>query len=168
LKRQKVKKFKVQEFKVQRFGVAKVTSFEDLDIWKLARQLAKDIYVLGNKGHLSKDFELRNHLNKTAGSIMDNIAEGFERGGNREFVQFLSIAKGSAAELRSQVWRALDREYISRSDFETLQEKSQTISKKISNLMAYLQSSSLRGSKYANEPLEQYGSQSSPTDHKEL
>lgn len=103
--------------------MGKINTFEDLEVWKKARELSKAIYEFTQNGSFSKDYSLKDQINKTTGSIMDNIAEGFDRGGNREFIQFLSIAKGSAAEVRSQLYRALDRNHINPSEFESLIEK---------------------------------------------
>ena len=89
-----------------------VKDFEDLEIWKEARRLTCEIYDLSKDAKFSKDFGLRNQMQRAAVSIMSNIAEGFERGGNQEFVQFLYIAKGSCGELRSQLYVALDQAYI--------------------------------------------------------
>ncbi|PKD43192.1 four helix bundle protein [Rhodohalobacter barkolensis] len=126
----------------------KVERFEDLEIWQLARELCKDVYQITNFGAFAKDFKLRNQIRGSSGSIMDNIAEGFERGGNKEFIQFLSIAKGSCGETRSQLYRSFDYEYITETEFETLVNKAVFISKKISSLMNYLSKSDLRGSKF--------------------
>lgn len=138
--------------------MAKINSFEDLEVWKQARELSKAIFEITQKGSFSRDYSLKDPINKTTGSIMDNIAEGFDRGGNREFIQFLSIAKGSAAEVRSQLYRALDRNHISQSEFETLKEKAIDVSKQLSGFMSYLNKSELRGAKYIiGEHREDYG-----------
>ena len=89
-----------------------VKDFEDLEIWKEARRLTCEIYNLSKTPKFSKDFGLRDQIQRAAVSIMSNIAEGFERGGNQEFVQFLYVAKGSCGELRSQLYVALDQAYI--------------------------------------------------------
>jgi four helix bundle protein len=133
------------------------SSFEDLEVWKKARELAKKVYAINREGTFSKDFKLRDQINASAGSIMDNIAEGFEREGQREFIQFLSIAKGSAGEVRSQLYRALDREHISREVFEALQGEAVALSKQLSGFIRYLKSSDYRGTKYVKEPGENYG-----------
>lgn len=83
--------------------MAKIKSFEDLQVWQTARDICNDIWLLFEKTSLGKDFDLRNQMSRSSGSVMDNIAEGFERSGNREFIHFLSIAKGSCEELKSQL-----------------------------------------------------------------
>lgn len=127
-----------------------------MEVWQLARVFAKTIYAMTKEGTFSKDFELKNQINKSCGSIMDNIVEGFEHGGNKEFVMFLSIAKGSAGEAKSQLYRAYDRNHISKNEFETLTAEVEQISKKISGLIKYLNSSDLKGVKFIREPEEDY------------
>jgi four helix bundle protein len=100
--------------------MATIRKFEDMEVWQLARVLANKIYELTLEGTFAKDYKLRDQINASSGSIMDNIAEGFERDGTREFVQFLAIAKGSAGEARSQLYRALDKKHISEEVFSTL------------------------------------------------
>lgn len=85
----------------------KVERFEDLEIWQEARDLCKHIFTLTSKEPFSKDYKLRDQIHGSSGSIMDNISEGFGRGGNKEFLQFLFIAKGSCNETRSQGYRAI-------------------------------------------------------------
>lgn len=128
--------------------MAKIKKFEDLEVWKEARELCKIIYSLTNKGTFSKDFDLVRQIRKSSGSIMDNIAEGFERDGKKEFIQFLSIAKGSAGEVRSQSYRAFDQNYISKEEFNELYEKANSISKMLSGFINYLKNSELKGIKY--------------------
>ncbi|TAK06448.1 four helix bundle protein, partial [bacterium] len=91
-----------------------VKSFEDLEVWKETRRLSKEIYAATQDAKFSKDFGLRDQIRRAAVSVMSNIAEGFERGGNQEFIQFLYIAKGSCGEVRSQLYVALDQGYIAR------------------------------------------------------
>src|SRR3954471_20147899 len=100
--------------------MATIKRFEDIEAWKLARELAKEVFKLTLIGRYSKDFKLKDQINSAAGSAMDNIAEGFGRGSRNEFVNFLSIAGGSLTEVKSQLYRALDREYISQQDFDRL------------------------------------------------
>ncbi len=135
----------------------KINSFEDLKVWQSARELSKEVYVLTQSDRFSKDFSLKDQINRSAGSVMDNIAEGFERGGNKEFGQFLYIAKGSCGEVRSQLNRALDRTYIDNADFTTLNNKAIEISKQLSGFISYLKNSELKGEKYIKEPVEFYG-----------
>ena len=138
--------------------MSKISTFEDLEVWKLSRQLNIEMFkILAHKDDKSYGF-LINHLYKTSGSIMDNIAEGFERGGNKEFINFLSYSKGSAGELRSQFYRALDVEVLNQSDFEKLQALTINISKKLSLFMNYLKNSSYKGSKFKEPPIP-YGNQ---------
>src|ERR1035437_8165273 len=95
-----------------------IKTFEDLEIWKLARLLCQGVFEVTRHDPFSKDFGLKNQINNSSGSVMDNIAEGFEREGTKEFIQFLSIAKASCGECRSQLYRTLDRSYITTTEFE--------------------------------------------------
>jgi four helix bundle protein len=137
--------------------MATITHFEDLEVWRKAREFAKKIYRISSEGDFGKDFTLRNNIRESSGSIMDNIAEGFERGGKKEFIQFLGFSKGSAGETRSQLYRALDYGYLSQSMFESLKKEAEEISRMIYGFSSYLNSSSIRGSKF-HEPRELYGS----------
>ncbi len=125
-----------------------VNKFEDLEIWKLSRQLCNEIYSIIESTNLKNNFKLSNQIDGSSGSVMDNIAEGFERNGNREFIQFLSIAKASCGETRSQLYRVFDRSFISQEKFETLIEQTETLSKKISSFIKYLNTTDLKGTKY--------------------
>jgi len=128
--------------------MATIQKFEDLEIWQLARILSKDIFVLSQTTNLLKDFPLKDQMNRSSGSIMDNIAEGFGRGSRLEFIQFLSISTGSADELKSQLYRCFDKEYISKENFEDLYEKTNAIYKKINGFIKYLNSSVVKGTKF--------------------
>jgi len=123
-------------------------SFEDIDIWQLARAFCKDIHRITQYDGLKKDYRLKDQITGSSGSIMDNIAEGFERGGNKEFIQFLSISKGSAGESRSQLYRIYDCDYITEKEFLELKQKISMISGKLSNLIKYLKQSEFKGIKY--------------------
>jgi four helix bundle protein len=125
-----------------------ISNFEDLEIWQSARQQANEIFQLYNVEPFSRDWELKNQVNASSGSVMDNIAEGFERSGNKEFTNFLIIAKGSNGEVRSQLYRAYDRKYISEEKMEELKLKCLTISKKITSFIKYLKESDKKGFRY--------------------
>ncbi|MCO6498111.1 MAG: four helix bundle protein [Chitinophagaceae bacterium] len=129
--------------------MAKVTQFEDLEIWKLARIQSNEIWKICSKGKFAHDYELRNQINRSTGSVMDNIAEGFERTGNKEFINFLIIAKGSNGEVQSQLHRALDRRYLTEDEFNNMMEKSLVLSKKITALIIYLRNSPKKGYRYS-------------------
>ncbi|MDN4163913.1 four helix bundle protein [Cytophagales bacterium LB-30] len=123
-------------------------TFEDIEAWQRARQLSQEIYSLTLLGSFAKDFGLRDQINRASGSIMDNIAEGFDRGGKKEFINFLSYAKGSAGEVKSQLYRALDREYIEKIHFEKLFKETDELGKMIAGLMNYLNKSEYQGLKF--------------------
>lgn len=127
--------------------MATVQAFEELEVWQKARELVKNIYEISNRGAFAKDFGLRDQVRRAAVSILANIAEGFERGGTGEFVQFLAVAKGSAGELRAHLYVAFDQGYIDEGAFEQLRTASRVLSRMVSGLMAYLQKSGYRGSK---------------------
>ena len=128
--------------------MATIQRFEELKSWQKARELAQEVYKLSKQGDFAKDFDLRSQIRRASGSVMDNIAEGFERGGKGELVQFLSIAKGSAGEVRSQLYRALDQAYTDQSTFDCLYNKSEDISKLITNFIIYLNKAGIKGTKY--------------------
>ncbi len=128
--------------------MAKIERFEDLEIWQLDREICNEVNLIFETTALGKNYVLRNQMDRSSGSIMDTISEGFERNGNREFMQFLSIAKASCGELRSQLYRTLDRKYIDKKTFDELMEKVLLESKKISSFMNYLSKSEYKGSKF--------------------
>ena len=131
--------------------MATVTKFEELEIWQLARELANDIFeTISNSEQFLKDYKLKDQINGSSGSVMDNIAEGFERGGRNEFINFLTFSKGSAGEVKSQLYRALDRKYISQEQFVRLYEKADLIGKKNGSFIKYLNSSEHKGNKFKN------------------
>lgn len=130
--------------------MATIKTFEDIEAWRKARQFCKEIYNLTLEGSFAKDFSLRDQINRSSGSIMDNIAEGFERGSKNEFIQFLSYSKGSAGEARSQLHRALDRNHITEAVFQKLSKESEEISKMIGGFTSYLNKSEIKGTKFKN------------------
>lgn len=126
----------------------KIEKFEDIIAWQKARRLTKDIYKSAKTGAFSKDFGLRDQIQRASVSSMANIAEGFERGGDKEFIQFLSNSKGSCGEVRSHLYVALDQEYITQTVFDLLYNGSIEVSRLVSGFMGYLQQSAFRGKKY--------------------
>ncbi len=128
--------------------MATIERFEDLDIWKEARLLSKEIIQLSKNTELKTDYKLRDQIKNASGSVMDNIAEGCERDGNLEFRQFLSIAKGSAGESRSQLYRIYDSEYISEEELSSLVNRYLNLSKRIANFIIYLNKNEFKGNKF--------------------
>jgi four helix bundle protein len=130
--------------------MAKIERFEDIEAWKRSRLLTKKIYDCTKQRGFEKDFALKDQIRRSTVSTMSNIAEGFERGGNQEFLQFLATAKGSSGEVRSQLYAALDQGYITQQQFNEMYRDAESISKMVGGFMTYLQKSGLRGSKYNN------------------
>lgn len=131
--------------------MSKVERFEDLKVWQMARELCKDIHKFTLQDSFSRDYKLVGQIKASSGSIMDNIAEGFERDGNKEFIQFLSFSKGSSGETRSQLYRAIDNGYISQKEFDIAYARSLECSKMLKGFMIYLKESELKGNKYKKE-----------------
>ena len=128
--------------------MATIEKFEDIISWKEARTLNKVIGDLIDGGRFKNSYRLINQIGGAAGSIMENIAEGFERGGNKEFIQFLYIAKASCGELRSQLYRALDRNYIDQKEFDQISTHAKKISSLIQKFITYLENTDTKGVKY--------------------
>jgi len=122
--------------------------YEDIEVWQLARQLAKVVYALTRTGAFAKDYGLKDQIQRAAVSIGSNIAEGFERAGNKEFANFLWIAKGSAGEVGSQLYTAYDVGYVSKDNFEQALQQSRTIGAKIYRLIESMSASKLTGVRY--------------------
>lgn len=128
--------------------MATINRFEDLEIWQEARRLAKEIHLIAIETDLKSDFRFKEQIKSSSGSVMDNTAEGFERDGNLEFRQFLSIAKGSSGETRSQLYRIYDFGYINESKFELLKKDYENLSGKIKNFITYLNKKDFKGNKF--------------------
>ncbi|WP_125721402.1 four helix bundle protein [Flavobacterium ustbae] len=128
--------------------MAKIEKFEDLEIWKLARAICQQIEFLIQNTNLKTNYSLRDQIDRSSGSIMDNIAEGFERNGNREFINFLSIAKGSAGEVKSQSYRAFDKKLITEEQHLKLNETVELVKNKIGAMMNYLNNCEIKGLKF--------------------
>ncbi|PAM95540.1 four helix bundle protein [Flavobacterium sp. IR1] len=128
--------------------MARIEKFEDLEIWRLAREICQKIEFLIQNTNLKTNYSLKDQIDRSSGSIMDNIAEGFERNGNREFIQFLSIAKGSAGEVKSQSYRAFDKKLISEEQHLKLNEIVELEKNKIGAMMNYLNNCEIKGLKF--------------------
>lgn len=130
--------------------MATIYRFEDLEAWKESRKLCQLVNEYTNKDDFRKDFDLVRQIRRSSGSAMDNIAEGFERDGKNEFIQYLSIAKASAGETRSQFYRASDYGHCSKMELDVALEQCLKTSRMISSFMKYLKSNSHRGTKFMN------------------
>jgi four helix bundle protein len=133
--------------------MATIKKFEDIEAWQRARVLCQKINQVAIETPLSKDYKLKDQINGSSGSVMDNIAEGFGRGGNTEFIQFLEIANGSVNEVQSQLYRILDRNYIHQSLFDELYSITEEIKGKLLRLINYLKTSGIRGPKYKDRSI---------------
>jgi four helix bundle protein len=116
----------------------KITRFEDLECWQEAREVVNRVYRVCGVEAFNRDYSLIDQIRRASVSAMANIAEGFSRRGNREFIQFLFVAKSSAAELQSHLYVALDREYITKQQFEELYSETDKIQRQLSNFIKYL------------------------------
>ncbi|MDB4242252.1 four helix bundle protein [Polaribacter sp.] len=128
--------------------MATIRKFEDLEIWQLARQLSQQVLFISKNTELKNDYLFKDQIKASSGSVMDNIAEGFERDGNLEFRQYLSIAKGSFGEVRSQCYRLFDSEYIAEEKMVELVTECEQISKRIANFISYLNKKDFKGNKF--------------------
>lgn len=134
-----------------------VKYFADLEVWKEARRLTQQVYQATEDRRFSKDFGLRDQIRRASVSVMSNIAEGFERGGNQEFIQFLYIAKGPCGEARSQLYVALDQEYVGKEQFPQIFNSFKKLSGMLGNLIDYLKGSRMRGEKYKKPTYKSLG-----------
>ena len=130
--------------------MATINRFEDLEIWQLSRSLYRKISKLAEKIRKNHDYRFADQIKASAGSIMDNIAEGFERNSRLEFLNSLSISKGESGELKSQLYRSSDDNYLTQQEFNELYEETDKVSKKIANFVKYLNSSHIKGLKFKN------------------
>lgn len=128
--------------------MGKIQKFEDLEIWRLARLICQQIEFLIQNTNLKTNYSLKDQIDRSSASIIDNIAEGFERNSNREFIQFLSIAKGSAGEVKSQSYRAFDKKLISEQQHLQLNETVELVKNKIGAMMNYLNNCEIKGLKF--------------------
>lgn len=124
-----------------------VNRFEDLEVWKNARELCRKVRALCDSTSLGKDYSIRDQILRSTGSCMDNIAEGFERDGNKEFINFLYISKGSVGETRSQIHRSFDAGHFDKSIYDDLITTCLNLSAQISHFVTYLQKSDIQGLK---------------------
>lgn len=128
--------------------MATFKKFEDIEAWRKARELTREVYRHSKVSPFSRDFGLRDQIRRAAVSVMSNIAEGFERGGTREFMQFLAIAKGSAGELEAQLYVAFDQGYITDEEFASLRSLATSTKRLVGGLTNYLRQSGMKGVKY--------------------
>ena len=145
-----------------------IKKFEDLGVWQEARELCKEIYTHISKTPFSNDYALVNQINRSSGSIMDNIAEGFERSGNREFIQFLTISKASCAEVKSQVYRALDRQYLTTEKADEIISVTQSLINQLGGFIHYLKQSEFKGTKFKEPDLVYFTNPESRITNHEL
>lgn len=130
--------------------MATIQKFEDLEIWRKARLLCEKIYPLTFIKPIAEDFRYKDQIRGSAGSIMDNIAEGFERGSKLEFVNSLTIAKGEVGELKSQLYRGLDLKYLNKTLFSELYFLADELTKMITSFISYLNKTNIKGQKFKN------------------
>jgi four helix bundle protein len=125
-----------------------IRNFEDLDVWKKSRELVNEIHSLTKKQRFSKDFGLVDQIRRSAVSVMSNIAEGFERGSNTEFIRFLYIAKASCGETRSHLFIAFDQGYLTRAELDKIMFSASAVSAMIGGFIGYLRGSKMKGEKF--------------------
>lgn len=129
--------------------MATITRFEDIEAWQLGRELKRSVYAASKLGEFAKDYALKDQIRRAAMSITANIAEGFERDGNREFIQFLSTSKGSCGELQDHLYTALDESYLTQAQFDALYAQATQVAGKTGAFMNYLRRTEIRGRKFS-------------------
>ncbi len=132
--------------------MAKIEQFEDILAWQKGRELTQLVYRASRKGEFAKDFALRDQIRRAVISITSNIAEGFERGGTKEFIQFLGHSKGSSGEVRSQLYVALDEEYVDQELWQELHNRCLEISRLLDGFIKYLRQTEIKGRKFQGPP----------------
>ncbi|MGA3144910.1 MAG: four helix bundle protein [Verrucomicrobiota bacterium] len=128
--------------------MGKIQKFEDILAWQKARELTREVYAHSKTGAFAKDFGLRDQIQRASVSVMGNVAEGYDRGGDKEFIQFLSVSKGSCGEVKSHLYVALDQQYINPTQFNQLYNSTDEVGRLLAGFMAYLKQSDLRGRKF--------------------
>jgi len=136
--------------------MATIRRFEDLEIWQEARRLSQEIIKLSKQTDLKSDFRLRDQIKASTGSAMDNIAEDFERDGNKEFRQFLSTAKGSSGEVRSQLYRIFDNGFLEEKKLKELASDYEKLSRRIASFINYLNKKDFKGNKFKEKQPETF------------
>ncbi len=128
--------------------MATIKRFEDIEAWQLGRELKRALYTISKRGEFGRDFPFRDQVRRAAMSVTANIAEGFERDGNREFAQFLSNSKRSCGEIQDHLYTALDERYLPEAEFKQLYEQAGLVARKIGAFMSYLRTTEYRGRKF--------------------
>ena len=126
----------------------RIEKFEDIIAWQKARELTREVYKCTRVGAFTRDHGLKDQIQRASISTMANVAEGYERGGDKEFIQFLSNSKGSCGEVKSHLYVALDQGYLAPANFDQLYGQASEVSRLLSGFMTYLRESDLRGRKY--------------------
>lgn len=127
-----------------------ILKFEELEIWKQSRVLSLEVFQITRKPIFANEYKFKEQIKAAAGSVMDNIAEGFERSSRLEFINFLGIAKGSCGEVKSQLCRALDQSFISEAEFKLMYDQYEKLSISIAAFIKYLNQSAIKGQKFRN------------------
>jgi len=128
--------------------MATIERFEDLEAWKMSREIVKEVYRISKNDLFARDFGLCDQICRASVSVMSNIAEGFERDGKKEFINFLSIAKDSSGEVRSQLYAALDQNYVTQKEFDFVYGKADQTSRILAGLIKYLNQTEIKGMKF--------------------